>query len=512
MSSLAFPRRAAPRRAGVPASWRDVLSRRGVDVLLAVALTILAAGLLAFLPSAFSVDSWLALVTGREVWQTGLPHHEVLTSMSHGIAWIDQQWLSQLATYGLFLLGGIGLVGVANMTLFVLGVAAAVVGARRLGAPPRAVLLVLPFCLWLVIPSHEVRTQEFAMPLFAATAYLLARDSRSPSPRVYWCLPILVLWANLHGSVTLGALLVVLRGATLAWERRSLLLTSLRPWRRPLALVAGAPLCLLATPYGLSIISYYHTMFLGSTVMKAVTEWQPITSVAILAVPFFIIAAVAVWSVGRHPSRMTMWEQLALLLLAAGSIEVIRNLLFFGLFALMVLPVALGAGARAERNGQSSVRGRVAINGVLCGLALAAVLVTGAAALVRPASAVELSYQRTRLLTVVERATRADPSLKLFTDVRFADWLLWRDPALSGRIANDARWELLTPVQMNELQAVFNVVGTNWKQGARGYRLLVLDSKYDPEAAQAFSTEPGNRILYDDGERLVILRSAREAG
>ena len=79
---------------------------RGVDVLLVVVLMTLAAGLLAFLPGAFSVDSWLALVTGREIWQTGLPHHEVLTAMSHGSNWVDQQWLAQLTTYGLYLLAG----------------------------------------------------------------------------------------------------------------------------------------------------------------------------------------------------------------------------------------------------------------------------------------------------------------------------------------------------------------------------------------------------------------------
>jgi hypothetical protein len=511
MSSLAFPRGSARGRAGF-GSLPDVFSRSGVDVLLAVALMALALALLAFLPTAFNVDSWLALVAGREVWQSGLPHHEVLTSMSHGVTWIDQQWLSQLAMYALYGLGGLGLVGVANTVLFAGAVAGAVVGARKLGAPARAVLLAFLLCAGLIVYSHEVRTQEFAMPLFVAVAYLLASDSRASSRRVYWCLPILVLWGNLHGSVTLGALLVALRGVTMAWERRKLLLSSARQWRRPLALALGAPLCLLATPYGVSILTYYRTMFFDGSVMKNVSEWQPITSVTVLAVAFFVVAAITVWAIARHRSRTTLWEQLALLLLAAGSIDVIRNLLFFGLFTLMVLPVAFGLGEGAESGRQSAVRGRGAINALLAGTTLAALLIASAVTMVRPASAIELNYQRTRILTIVENLTRADPSLKVLTDVRFADWLLWRDQRLSGRIANDARWELLTPAQINGLQALFGVIGTNWKQGAHGYQLLVLDKKYEPAAAQAFTAEPGSRVLYDDGERLVILRSAREAG
>jgi hypothetical protein len=509
MSSLAFPPAALPAR---PARWSlsDVLARRGMDVLLVVVVLGFATALLGFLPGSFNVDSWLELVTGREIWQSGIPHHELLTSMSHGTTWIDQQWLGQLVSYGLYRLGGLGLLGVVNMALMTLSVGGGVIAARKLGAPARAMLLVLPLCLVLIAPSHEVRTQAFAMPLFVATAYLLVADCRAPSRRVYWCFPILVLWANLHGSVALGALLVAMRGATVAWERRSVLLSSPRQWVRPLLLVGGASVCLLITPYGASIISYYHTMFLGSSVMHAVSEWQPITSASVTAIPFFITAAILTWCLGRNSSRATLFDQLALLVLAVCSIEVIRNVLFFALFALIVMPLVLGVKPREDTG--TGVQRRVAINGLLLGLALFATLIGTAAALLRPASTIEFHYQRMGVLTAVERVERADPSVKVLTDVRFSDWLLWRDPSLTGRVASDARWELLTPKQMTAIQNVFNVTGTDWTAGAQGYRLVVLDRKYDPAAIQAFVREPGSRILYDDGERVVILRSAREAG
>ena len=442
MSSLALPRVRAGRRAATFRGLPVVFSRRGTDVLLAVVMMALAAALLADLAGEFDVDSWLALVAGRDVWHNGLPHHETLTVIAHRAVWIDQQWLSQLASYGLYLLGGLGLLGVCIVALFASSVAGATAGARRLGAPFRGVLLVLPLCLVLIAPSREVRTQEFAMPLFVALAYLLARDSRGPSRRVYWCLPILVLWANLHGTVTLGALLVALRGLTVGWERRHLLLHSAAQWKRPLALILGAPIAILITPYGLGMLGYYRTTMLSSTLRHAVTEWQPITSAPITAGAFFVLAGLAVWSFGRHPSRTTIWERLALVALAAGSISVIRNVLFFALFALMIVPVSLAIEGR--RSKPPTDRRRGPINALLAAGALIAVLIATASTLTRPARAIELHSQRTGVLDAVQRARQSDPSLRVLTDDHFADWLLWRDPALSGRMANDVRFELLS--------------------------------------------------------------------
>ena len=506
MSSLAIPRQAARWR--VSRSLWELFSTHGSDVLLGVAITVLAAILLINSPNVFNVDSWLALVTGRELWQTGIPHHEILTVMAHGKAWVDQQWLSQLASYGIYLIGGLGLLGTVNAALIVLAVAGAAVGARRLGARPGVILITLALCLFSIAPSREVRTQEFAMPLFVAVAYLLAADIRAPSRRVYWCFPILVLWANLHGSVTQGAMLVSLRGLLILWEQRHRLRHPARLWYRPLALIVGAPLTLLLTPYGVSSIGYYRTMLFGGTLTHAVSEWAPVTSSPAIAAVFFLAVGIAIWSFGRYPERTTTWERIALLVLAAASISVIRNLLFFGLFALMVMPVSLAADPAAAQL-PNRLRGRVNLG--LATAALAAAVVAGAALIATPASSIELRNQRPAVLRVVARVTNADPAIRVLTDDHYADWLLWRDPSLSGRLAYDVRYELLSARQVSALQAVFTVTGVNYKQAARGYRLLVLDRRYEPATVSAFRHEPGARILFNDGDEIVILRSARQA-
>src|SRR3954471_10093235 len=84
--------------------------------------------------------------------------------------------------------------------------------ARRLGGSSRAVALVAAAAVPQLAQDWQLRAQSFAYVLFVAVLALLVADQRRASSRVLWCLPLLVLWANLHGSVAVGALLVAVRG------------------------------------------------------------------------------------------------------------------------------------------------------------------------------------------------------------------------------------------------------------------------------------------------------------
>jgi hypothetical protein len=58
------------------------------------------------------------------------------------------------------------------------------------------------------------------------------------------------------------------------------------------------------------------------------------------------------------------------------------------------------------------------------------------------------------------------------------DWLLWSKPELAGRVAFDARFELLTRGQLRTLGA-FQARAGDWIATTRGYRVFVLDRHAD---------------------------------
>ena len=90
------------------ASGADVLGRARAAVtpfvareaLPLAALMLQAALVVAVLPFTVVQDTWLALVAGREVAGSGLPSTDTLTVLGAGAEWVDQQWLGQLALYG----------------------------------------------------------------------------------------------------------------------------------------------------------------------------------------------------------------------------------------------------------------------------------------------------------------------------------------------------------------------------------------------------------------------------
>jgi hypothetical protein len=469
---------------------------------LLAALALYTAIFLATVRHGFLQDTWLGLVAGSDVWHHGIPGHETLTVIPHGRDWVDQQWLSQAAMYVVQRIGGLGLLGVVHVALSAGSVAGCAVVARRLGASAASVTLIFPVCALLVLGAgFEVRTQAYAYPLFVAVLYLLAADSRAPSERVLWTLPLLVLWANVHGSASLGAGLVALRGLTLARERRALS-------ARALVLICGAPLSLLVTPYGLDMIGYYHDTLFNSQFRKLVTEWRPVSDTEILAVPFFILAGVLLWAIGRNRGALTLWERLALIVLTAMGVTALRNVTWFALAALVLGSLAIDPGIR-RRMGDRDVT-RLSFNRLLAVAALLAVVAMSIATLVADDKRFTSSYPE-GALAAVRSVTPRGQATRVYAQEKYADWLLWRDATLRGRVAYDARFELLTAAELKRVARLSGVVGLDWKSNARGYRVVVLDTSKSDRAADSFLREPGIRTLYRGDDALVLLRQPGQA-
>ena len=316
-------------RRGRTAQLCDFADRNVFIILVFAAAGLLRLGLLGL---GIGSDTWYTLLGGRVVSRSWIPHGDSLTILGRGHEWVDQQWLGHLMLYGSWSSGGWPLALLILLAGYLGAFALAIVTARRLGASAESAAVVGLLGLVMALGESAFRAQTLAYPLFAVLLLLLLEDERQPSRRVLLTLPILALWANVHGSVVLGAALVCLRGLTLAWEHRSF-------GQRAAVLIVAPWLCTIASPYGLALPGYYLRLLHNPALDRFVSEWQPAT---VKNQPlFFVLLALALALCAR--GRRRPFARLALLVTAVGGLLAVRSVVWFALAVVAVLPAALDA-------------------------------------------------------------------------------------------------------------------------------------------------------------------------
>jgi hypothetical protein len=483
-----------PARTAARADAWAVRARRAHDFLSRESPLIVAWGLLTglwlFVGGGFAADSWLTLLGGRELIAHGLPHHDSLAIFSHGHAWIDQQWLAQLFYYGLYKVGGLTLVSRANVLLFASAVGVGFVAARRRGASPSRVLVcALPA---LLLTARFVRAEVPAQLLFMLVLFLLIAESRRPSRRVLLAFPLVILWGNVHGSAVLAAAMVSLLGVVEV--SRAMQARTRARVARALTLLFAAWPCLLVTPYGTDVLSYYRATLVHPEFAKYITEWQPPTFPSLWGATFFTAAFFATAIVARRPRSLNGFELGVLALTLVSALFAVRSAIWFVYAVLVLVPAVLEElWPRAEK---SRIRpaSRAALSTVLLGLCLVLLFqpVHNIGAKWPPAAA-----------GAVAGAARQDPSLRILANDEYADWLLFREPHLRSRIAFDGRWEILTSAQMAGVVDYLYQQTPRWERVARGYRLFVLDPGKNHAVDETYSRRQDMVVLYR-GENVVV--------
>lgn len=191
-------------------------------------------------------DVYWHLATAREALAHGLVRADMFSWTIAGEAVATDQWLGQflfLAGYEVAEWRGVMAVRALAVALLVgLLVTAAMI--RRPGRPLVAVVAALPALLLSRFVWTE-RPEIFGFVCFAALVVLFQLRG---TLALFLVAPLLVLWANLHGSFALGALLTLL---VAAYGLRA------DPARRSgyAVAIAGALLSFVATPAGLATLA-----------------------------------------------------------------------------------------------------------------------------------------------------------------------------------------------------------------------------------------------------------------
>jgi hypothetical protein len=255
-------------------------------------------------------DTWWQLRAGKEILDTGTI--SLRDSFSHTVGggyWPDHEWLSQVIFYALYRAGGMSLLT---------GVAAAVVTItwfivwRLIPGRPLVRVGLCALALGPVATEWSLRPQVFTLLLLALTALFLVRRRYAFLP------PLFLLWANLHGGVMLGVVLVTAAAMVAVVAERRLLI-------RPVIVAGICGLMTAMTPLGFSVWTEIPES-LDRLREYGVQEWRPPDIRDPVLLPFWMLAAAfVVLLVQRKPWRapavtdVLLWGSVALFPIALSA-------------------------------------------------------------------------------------------------------------------------------------------------------------------------------------------------
>jgi hypothetical protein len=299
-------------------------------------------------------DSYSHIAVGRWVMaHRAVPASDPFSFSMHGAPWIAFEWLSEVIYAAVYALSGWAGVVAAAAAAVALAVGLLTRFLLRELAPTPALLMVIAAVI-LLAPHILARPHALTLPIMVAWAAALVRcmDRRAPPP--YWALPLLVLWANLHGSVVLALGLIgpaVLEA--LLDEKRSEWPRLLLRWL-PFTALAVAASCL--TPYGPDPLLMPLTTLGAGDALGWIVEWRPQDFGHAGAFEFLLLAGIFALSRGV---TLPVVRALVVLGLVHFALAQVRNADLLAMLAPIYLaaPLARQFGARAEDEPAGPARG-----------------------------------------------------------------------------------------------------------------------------------------------------------
>jgi hypothetical protein len=330
-------------------------------------------------------DTYLHIAAGR--WMlahAALPVHDPFSHTLAGAVWVPHEWLAEIALAATYDLGGWS--GLVLLTAAAFAVSLALLTRFLLRwAEPFSTLIAVALGAALVQGHLLARPHLLALPLLVvwSGALFAARDTGSGPP--FRLLPVMVLWANLHGGFMFGLALALFltAEAMLAPGTRA---PEARRWGTFSLLAVAAA---LVTPNGVAGFFEPFRLIAMPALQASFGEWQSPDFQTFQPLEIWLLGLVALgFATGV---RLPLSRLLLLLALCHMALGHVRHAELLGLVGPLAIAASLGPQiADRIRSMPISTFGRAASRLVspaappAVGVIIALSLATGSPLLLRP--------------------------------------------------------------------------------------------------------------------------------
>jgi len=223
------------------------------------------------------------LRNGADIIRFGVPRGDFYSYTMFGYPWISHEWLTDVGLYlnnhylGFWWLSALfaGLVATAYLL-------SALVSKARW----EIILLITLVAALVALPIVGIRAQIITLLGLAVALYCLFTWYHQPSNRrIYWLVPLMLVWVNLHGGFIAGLLLagvfLALATGKTIWQRYAqgdlvgpvLTTSQLLELAGVIVLMAGVT---LINPYTWRVYDEIIRTVFNLAVLKGIAEWNPV--------------------------------------------------------------------------------------------------------------------------------------------------------------------------------------------------------------------------------------------
>ena len=434
----------------------------------------------------------------------------------------DHEWLSEIVAATMYNAAGIFGLKLMKLALTAATILFLALAEAETGAPALAQFAILLAVAVTAAPYMQFRPQMFTFALLSGMLLMLARDAYRRTGRLWLAIPILAVWANLHGGFIMGIAALGIYAACCGFQE----VASGRGLRRALGLsavtVAGA-LATLATPYGLGNWYAIAHALANPYTRIAVADWQPLLRAIARSLhenpagaiydlaPLAMMAALATaWLLARETSDLPLVAIAAVMSVAALLSQ--RNVPIAAIAIAVPLArhvaLAMAAGRSHDHAAQSESprpRVRLANQLVLAAIAIAMLAGTnffsGRLAATAPYPAGALAFMKEHSLTG-----------KVLNNFLWGEYLIWHLPPES-KVFVDGRYDTVYPESVLRQFMLFHFDKPGGadilEQWPHDFVLIAPDSGSN----RIMKARAGWKLIYRDDSAMLYARAdSRAAG
>lgn len=476
-------------------------TRRLFVVILAMGLFVLAAR------NVTDPDVWWHLRTGQLILQNHKVFHADPYSFTRaGQPWVDHEWLSQILIFALYCVAGWG--GLITGVGALISIAFLLLFMRSRGRPYVAGAMTAWGAI-ASVPSFGVRPQMFTLLLACVFLFILERSYYRPK-LLWWTLPTMLLWVNLHAGYALGIALVAvfLLGDALdhafgnpetgqsATRFRNLAVVGL-------ALIAIVPL----NPYGIAMYRYPLETLHSRTMLSYIGEWSSPDFHQARYLPFLLMILATILLPALCGLGLRARE---LLLLAVTMYAALRSVRHIPIYVLVAVPLlsAMLQGILQENGKAGWFENPAPLTQIkfIANLVLLASLLTFSGFrvghVIRHQAEAEAREFPSAAVAFLARAHPPAPMMNHYNWGGYFIGKLYPE----YKVYIDGRADIYGDSFMDEFASAYYVRGESWRVALAKWGLQTIALPPDAPLITALTTGDGWERVFSDRQAVVLTR------